>query len=206
MRQLDEAIIKQFTGEDPMRMEHKYKDPFTAMPTAKLIIAANVQLPFKDRSQGIWRRLIAIPFPVNIPEAEQNKNLTAELAEEMSGILNWSVVGQDRLRERGTFIQPTVSLNAAAEFRRQANSARLFLEEHCTEAADAHVNKRALYQSYCAFCREERHEPIKSNEFSKEVLKQFPSVNDKVRPRVGESRLTSYGGLSLNHDAPGQFL
>ena len=109
VRQLDEAVLKQFTGEDPMRMEHKYKHPFTAMPTAKLIIAANVHLPFKDRSEGIWRRLMAIPFTVTIPEAQQNKNLSDELAQELSGILNWAVMGQDRLRVQGRFTHPAVS-------------------------------------------------------------------------------------------------
>ncbi|WP_447986372.1 DNA primase family protein [Nitrospira sp. Nam74] len=206
VRQLDEAVIKQFTGEDPMRMENKYEKPFTAMPTAKLIIAANSTLPFKDRSEGIWRRLIAIPFPVTIPEAEQNKNLTVELAEEMSGILNWSIAGQARLREQGRFTQPKVSQDAACEFRRQANSARLFLEEYCTATTGVYVNKGELYQSYCTFCKQERHEPLKSHEFSKEVLKHFPSVTDKARPRVGEARLTCYGGLSLHPNAPSPFL
>jgi putative DNA primase/helicase len=205
VRHLDEAAIKQFTGEDPMRMENKYEKPFTAMPTAKLIIAANSTLPFKDRSEGIWRRLIAIPFPVSIPEAEQNKNLTVELAEEMSGILNWSVAGQGRLRAQGRFTQPTISQEAASEFRRQANSARLFLEEYCKETPGGYVVKGDLYQSYCTFCKHERHESLKSHEFSKEVLKHFPSVTDKARPRVGEARLTSYSGLSLHPHAPAPF-
>jgi putative DNA primase/helicase len=206
VRQLDEAVIKQFTGEDAMRMEHKYKDPFTAMPTAKLIIAANVHLPFKDRSEGIWRRLIAIPFPVSIPESQQNKNLTLELAEEMTGILNWAMVGQDRLRQQSMFTQPIVSQDAAREFRRQANSARLFLEEYCKAAADSYVVKGELYQSYCTFCKQERHEPLKSDEFTKEVLKHFPSVTDNARPRVGSSRLTSYRELWLNPQAPSPFI
>ena len=58
VRQVDEAVLKQFTGEDVMQFERKYRDGFSAMPTAKLIIAANTRPPLRDRSDGLWRRLI----------------------------------------------------------------------------------------------------------------------------------------------------
>ena len=105
-RDLDEAVIKQFTGEDPMQFERKYQEVFSAMPTAKLIISGNAWLPFRDRSEGIWRRLVPLHFPVNIPEAKQNKNLTRDLLPELSGIFNWAVEGLTRLRQQGRFTVP----------------------------------------------------------------------------------------------------
>jgi hypothetical protein len=75
VRQVDEAVLKQFTGQDAMQFEKKYRDSFSGVPTAKLIIAVNSRPPFRDRSDGLWRRLILLPFPVGIPEERQNKDL-----------------------------------------------------------------------------------------------------------------------------------
>ena len=115
-RDLDEAVIKQFTGEDPMQFEQKYQEVFSAMPTAKLIISGNAWLPFRDRSEGIWRRLVPLHFPVNIPEAKQNKNLTRDLLPELSGIFNWAVEGFPGYGSKGDLPCPLPATCSSASF------------------------------------------------------------------------------------------
>ena len=67
-----------------MTFERKYKDAFSAKPTAKVMIATNELPCFTDRSQGVWRRLLLAPFNRSIPEYQQNKNLAEELKQELS--------------------------------------------------------------------------------------------------------------------------
>ena len=50
-----EGLLKQFTGEDLMHFNPKHRPPFSAKPTAKLIIAANVRTPIS----GSERRGVA---------------------------------------------------------------------------------------------------------------------------------------------------
>src|SRR5262249_725910 len=90
---VSEGKLKQFTGEDLMSFNPKYRPEFTAKATARLVMATNVRPPFRDRSNGLWRRLMVLPFPVTIPEGKRNRRLTDELATELSGIFNWAVEG-----------------------------------------------------------------------------------------------------------------
>jgi P4 family phage/plasmid primase-like protien len=199
VRHVDEAVLKQFTGQDAMQFEKKYKDSFSGVPTAKLIIAVNSRPPFRDRSEGLWRRLILLPFPVGIPEERQNKHLVEALQTELNGIFNWAIAGLSRLRQQARFTQPSESQKALSEYRLHSNSARLFLDEYCTADHEGTVSTRRLYALYTVFCRECHYDALKEVEFKSEVLKAFPTVREG-RPR-GEGRRMSYCGLSLTEDS-----
>src|SRR5215472_12932882 len=149
-----EGLLKQFTGEDMMHFNPKYRPTFSAKATARLILSTNIRPPFRDRSEGLWRRLIILPFPTTIPKDRLNRNLKEELAEELSGIFNWAVEGARSLRERGELIELEGSRKAKEEFKREASSARLFLEETCEPDPTGSISKKELYGAYKEFCTE----------------------------------------------------
>ena len=119
-----EGTLKLFTGCDMLHFNPKYKDPFSARATARIIIATNVRPPFRDRSDGIWRRLVLLPFPVTIPEEQQNKHLADELKAELPGILNWAIEGSNRLRQQRGFTEPPVSREVKQDYQLESNPAR----------------------------------------------------------------------------------
>ena len=96
-----EAVLKEYTAGDMMTFERKYQDPFSVVPTAKLMFATNEFPAFNDRSQGIWRRILLVPFEKTIPPEQQNKHLAEELKDEMSGIFNWAYDGMVDLEKNG---------------------------------------------------------------------------------------------------------
>ncbi len=57
-----ESFLKNFTGGNPMMFEPKQKDAFSAIPTAKLLLTWNIAPRFKDRSEGLWRRMLVLRF------------------------------------------------------------------------------------------------------------------------------------------------
>jgi putative DNA primase/helicase len=193
-RDLDEAVIKQFTGEDPMQFERKYKEVFSAMPTAKLIISGNAWLPFKDRSEGMWRRLVPLHFPVNIPEPRQNKNLTRDLLSELSGIFNWSVEGLCRLRQQGRFTMPMASQALIGQFRLEANNALRFLEEATVQDTNASVGTVELYGRYRDWCGANGHQALDHNQFGREVTRKYPRM---TKHRRGPRKVMAFIGLSM---------
>src|SRR5262249_22647860 len=137
------------------------------------------------------RRLIILPFPTTIPKDRINRNLKEELAEELSGIFNWAVEGARSLRERGHFIEPESSRKAKEEFKREASSARLFLEETCEPDPQGSIIKKELYGAYKEFCTELNYKPLNEHNFAQEVQRVFPDVatarpwaEDHSRPRV----------------------
>lgn len=190
-----EGLLKQFTGEDMMHFNPKYQSPFSARPTARLILATNVRPPFKDRSDGLWRRLIVLPFPVTIPQEYRNPHLTEELAGELSGIFNWAVIGAWSLHERGQFIEPENSRLARDAFQRESNPARLFLEEDYEVRPEGEVGKQALYERYRRYCQEHGQKALNATNFAKEVQRVFPGVM-LTKPRRQGSRCYKYEGIA----------
>jgi putative DNA primase/helicase len=99
---LNEGILKQFVSGDTMYFDRKGILGINAKPTARLMIWANDRPAISDRSNGIWRRLLYLPFRVAIPDAEQDRQLAEKLRAEMPGILNWALAGRQRLHSQGS--------------------------------------------------------------------------------------------------------
>ncbi len=192
-----EHILKQFTGNDAITFNPKYKDPFSAKPTAKIILSTNERPQFTDRSDGVWRRLIIVPFSVTIPEEQRNVNLEEELAEELPGILNWAIQGAYSLYQAGRFHEPACSLEARTDFRRESNPAGLFLEEHCYVDSHGQVGTSQLYRLYQEYCGENGYMPLNAGNFKKEVLRNFKGVQE-IRQRGAGGYCRFYSGMSIS--------
>src|SRR5262249_52009750 len=190
-----EGLLKQFTGEDLMHFNQKYRPTFSAKATARLILSTNIRPPFRDRSDGLWRRLIILPFPTTIPKDRINRNLKEELAEELSGIFNWAVEGARSLRTQGHFIEPEGSRLAKEGFKRESNSARLYLEETCAVDAEGSIPKIPLYERYAEWCKARGYKSFNEHNFAEEVRRLFPGVT-VGRPRAeDDSRPFAYMGI-----------
>ena len=193
-----EGLLKQFTGDDVMHFNPKHRTPFSAKPTAKLIIAANVRPPFRDRSEGVWRRLSILPFPVTIEPERRNPDLTENLTVELSGILNWAIAGAFSLRKRRHFIEPSAGILARQQFQRESNPARLFLEECCEGDSLSVVPTVMVYQAYVEFCKSRGYRQLNETHFGREVRATFAQV-ERVRLGVHEdgSRPWGYQGIKM---------
>src|SRR5262249_19280874 len=66
-----EGTLKAFTSGDRMTFDRKGIAPVEAMPTARLVLATNNRPRFTDRSGGLWRRMLLMPFQVEIQAHER---------------------------------------------------------------------------------------------------------------------------------------
>src|SRR5262249_2891693 len=66
-----EGTLKAFVAGDAMTFERKGKDPFTARPTARLVLSTNNVPRFADKTEGVWRRLLLVPFNRRVSDAER---------------------------------------------------------------------------------------------------------------------------------------
>lgn len=200
----DEGFIKQFTGGDKMYFDRKGISSIETKPTARLLIATNNLPRFSDRSDGIWRRIILIPWRVTIREKDQNKLfLKAEhtdwpLRPELPGIFNWAIEGLKRLRERGHFMIPEVCRDAVNEYRMESDHARAFLTDEYRAKPGARVFTTEVYRRYEQWCKERGYKPLGDAEFGKVVKRCFPKV-EKKRETTGK-RDYYYDGLALIED------
>ncbi len=195
-----EAILKEYTAGDMMTFERKYKEPFYAIPTAKLMFATNELPRFKDKTQGVWRRMLLVPFDVTISEDQQNKNLAEELKAELPGIFNWAYDGMLDLEKNG-FVIPTKSKRAIKQYRRDVNPAKTFLTDNYKYQPDAEgIPRQNLYKQYTAWCRSNGYGKLNDAEFGKEVRHAFPKTKKR---RLGgrRNRTMCYVGLA-NRNGP----
>jgi putative DNA primase/helicase len=60
--QLEEAIVKQITGNDTIVARHPFGHPFAYRPMFKQWMSTNHKPEIPDGSEAIWDRLRLIPF------------------------------------------------------------------------------------------------------------------------------------------------
>jgi putative DNA primase/helicase len=190
-----EGFLKQFTAGDRMYFDRKNISGVMAYPTARLMLSSNNRPRFRDRTAGLWRRMIIVPFRVTIPPERQDPQLTAKLKQEIPGIFQWALEGLTRLCRRGSFAVPALCQETLEDYRQESNPAKVFLSETCSEAPGASVRSEALYENYGAWCRKNGFDILDARQFGKEVKRIFPKVKRERGP-VGLGRPWSYRGMS----------
>jgi putative DNA primase/helicase len=86
-----ETLIKQLTGSDRIRARRMRQDFYEFDPTHKLIIAANHRPIIKGNDEGIWRRVLRLPWARKI--RDKDPFFLDKLKAEAPGILKRLVDG-----------------------------------------------------------------------------------------------------------------
>jgi len=190
-----ETILKSFVAGDSFTFERKFKEPVSATPTAKIMISTNALPRFNDKTEGIWRRILLVPFKRVFKETEQNKDLADILKKELSGILNWAFAGLQDLNDAGGFIVPTENKELIEDYRQEADPARAFLLDNYAPSDNGdYVVCSELYTHYKKYCEENGYHALGNRGFGKQVMRIFPDIE---RKRIsGEmKRDWAYAGL-----------
>ncbi len=168
-----EGVIKRLTGEDNITVDRKNLPLATMAPAVKLIFAANAMPRFADKSLGIWRRLMVMPFRVRIPDLEQDGALTETLTAELPGILNWALDGLSRLLTRGRFTACPTCVAAADRHRFDCDPVAQFIDEEFPQGIGP--NRRILvdemYRRYGEWCKQSGHLALSKIKLNKQVWK-----------------------------------
>lgn len=207
-----EGYIKSFTSGDRMYFDRKGVSGINCVPTARLMIACNERPRFRDRSNGIWRRVLLIPWKREIEESMKVRNMDKadwwERSGELPGILNWAVAGLHRLRQQGRFTDAEASREAKADYQSEMNSARAFLAEFVEEAnpleGDSPIRADFLYGLYSKWARHGNQHPFAKPTFGKEVFRRFKSAKKGQFREFGNHstrrRHTAYKYLRFTRD------
>ncbi len=127
---LQEGKIKELTGGEPILVRALNEDFVEVHPVFKLTMSGNHKPDIRGTDDGIWRRMLLVPWDVQIPEAERDPTLIDKLFEERSGILNWMVQGLLDFLEGG-LREPAAVLEATRTYREESDPIGTFLTE-CT--------------------------------------------------------------------------
>jgi len=195
VEKVDEGMLKALTGGDSVQANRKFKSPITMVPTARLVFATNVLPQINDRSDGVWRRLIAMPFLEQFTGEAADLQRVDRLLEELPGIFNWAVKGARRLYRQNGFTECEVCRRCVDEHRDYSDPFRQWVNEHVTFDEELCIPTIAAYDAYHTFCDSNGRKPTNSGEFGKRVL----ALPDIIKWRSGlvHGRKYFYVGLGL---------
>lgn len=134
-QRLQEGLIKELTGGEPILVRALNENFVLIYPIFKLTISGNHKPEIHGGDDGIWRRVMLIPFDVQIPPDERDPDLAVKLWEERSGILNWLIAGLHDYLRHGLQI-PADVLAATQEYREDSDPVGTFLTECCEVTGD----------------------------------------------------------------------
>lgn len=155
---LQQGKLKRITqGMGRIKACRKYENPIEFDETHKLWMDTNRLPSIRDvDDEATWSRLHAIPFEVQIPPGERDKNFGADLIrKEAEGILAWAVAGAVRWEAEGLGRPPEID-RASREWRDEVDQLGRFLDE-CTEPGVYFTARsRDLYDSYKRWAEDAR--------------------------------------------------
>jgi putative DNA primase/helicase len=144
---INEVLVKELTGGDPITARRMREDFWTFKPTHKVLLCTNHKPAVRGTDHAIWRRLRIVPFTVTIPEAEQDKALPRKLLEQLPGILAWCVRGCLEWQQDGLNPPPCV-IDATEQYRQDEDVLGAFLAEHCLENPELRVKGSTLFARF----------------------------------------------------------
>jgi putative DNA primase/helicase len=154
-RRLAEVLIKEMTGGDTISARFLHAEFFEFKPEFKIFLAANHKPVIRGTDHAIWRRVHLIPFDVQIPEEQQDKELPAKLQAELPGILNWAIEGC-LLWQREGLMPPQEVTEATEGYREEMDPISDFIAECCIVAPGASVKAKELYGAYTEWAEDNK--------------------------------------------------
>ena len=153
---LNEALMKQITGNDDITSRPLYGDILQFKPVFKLFITANSKPNVADDSLFASGRVKLLPFTRHFEEHEQDRTLKSKLreAESMSGILNWLLDGYRRYCAEG--LKDTEEMQRmVGEYRWENDYVGQFLAERVEltpQEKNNRVTVRNILNGYREWC------------------------------------------------------
>ena len=183
-QRLNDGMVKQLCSTDEIFAEKKYKDPFAFTPCHTLVLYTNHLPKVSASDDGIWRRLIVVPFRAKITKGGDVKNYADYLYENAGGaVLSWIIEGAKKVIAKDFHLDPPESVTEAIEeYREKNNWFQHFIDDCCEVDSSFSESSQKLYQAYQRHCSE-TNEYVRSTQDFYDALERA-GFNKIVRKRV----------------------
>lgn len=200
---LNDSTVKQLCSTDDVFAEKKYKDPFSFKPCHTLVLYTNHLPRVSASDDGIWRRLIVIPFGAKITGNSDIKNYGEYLYDNAGdSILAWVIEGAKKVIELDYQIPvPACVQKAIDEYRNQNDWFGHFMEDCCDIDSSYKESSSGLYQAYRNYC-------VDTNDYVRNTADFYLALESAGYERVTQNRKRYFKGLRLTqkNDAEEDFL
>jgi putative DNA primase/helicase len=152
---LPDGALKRLSERKLVTAEQKYRNPINFYCMAAPFLLCNNLPSIVDPSDGLFRRLMVIPFGRTFSPAEAKNSPFPEILEnEMSGVLNRALEGYKRYRKRGHFKLPRDVRKATNDWVTTANPLKSFIAEECVKDPKSKWLLKDFYSRYSRWAQE----------------------------------------------------
>ena len=153
-RRWDEAKLKSMTGGDKLTARFMRGDFFDFTPKFKLVIIGNHKPRLDNVDEAMRRRLLLVPFTVQIPPEERDPELAEKLEAEWPAILRWAIDGCAKWRRDG-LRPPKIVTEATADYFEDQDTMKQWMEDCTCDAGQfAFIRASELFASWRTWCDE----------------------------------------------------
>ena len=148
-----EAMVKALTGGEAILIRRLHAEFTEIVPTFKLIISGNHKPDVRGTDDGIWRRVLLVPWDVQIPKGERDPLLPQKLWAERAGVLNWLIQGALDYLTYGLDVPEEVRA-ATDSYREESDPVGAFLDGYIevTKNGEDILTPGELYALFKTFC------------------------------------------------------
>jgi putative DNA primase/helicase len=162
---MDEGIVKQWTGGDPVSARKLQENQFVFLPECKIFVASNSKPAVKDTSEGYWRRVRMIEFSARFEGEGRDLELLPKLRTELPGILAHAVRACLEWQETGLTEPPAIQ-EATEVYRREEDIVGRWLADATIREPSAREPFAKLFADFENWCKVEGEQPGPRNEFA----------------------------------------
>ncbi len=186
--QLNPQIIKSIAGREKISARFLHKEYFEFTPTFKAWLRTNHKPIITDDDDGIWRRLVIIPFKQQFTEDQRDPYLEQKLLAERDGILNWMVQGALKWQKDGLELSQTIRAESQS-YRKESDLLGEFLSDWYCDDSEARTEQGLLFNDWRTWCDQNGCKPFSKASFTRRLAERGYTATKSANKRY-------YSGLT----------
>jgi len=193
---VDSTIFKALVSGGEVQARQLYCNSFNMKNYAKIIMACNSLPTNYDDSNGMYRRLLIVPFRATFTERTRDPYLIGKLGEELSGIFNLAYMGYRKFKSSGGMFTHSKQVEKqVSEYRQESHPLSFFIDEVCTLDLNSFSETMTLYAKYKVFCDLAGMKPVDLRFFSR-LMTSYLSAHYGVDMRDRLSNVRGFRGIA----------
>jgi putative DNA primase/helicase len=187
---LDAQKLKWVAGRERIVARNLYSGFFSFVPAFTGWLRTNHRPVVTDTDNGVWRRLVLVPFLRTFAEADRDPRLEEKLLAERDGILAWIVGGAAQWAQSGLQLSAKLRQEVAA-YKAESDLLAQFLDECAERVQSERVPQKVLYDAWKAWCPDNGVRPTAKASFTRRLAELGYTETKSNGQRF-------YAGLKMN--------
>lgn len=185
------------SGEDGQTIDRKFRDPWNGRLQTRFVILTNELPRISDSSGALASRFVLLTLTRSFL-GQEDHGLTDRLLTELPGIMNWSLEGLRRLRERGYFVQPQSPADAIIELEDLASPIGAFIRDCCIVQAGVEVPVDDMFSAWKVWSDDQgRTKAGNRQTFGRDLRAAIPRLKISNRRSANNARRRYYEGVAV---------